>query len=503
MHQGCREDGAKHKGEANSHPKLAHSARTVSILAANLVDVIREEGLRDAKVLVEQGDGDEREPHSLDRIHTVVDREAHEGGKDAHPQHRHAADRVGRAANERRADEIEGGAERGLPALAERVAAERVAARLQKGKGDVEEETRRKTEMEPMNIPGCDLRVVSVAVAAEFAADAAAATAEGTDEPDLKLARLRSIEGAVGRRGFLVIERKTIVGRTHAQPMARRMVAYAGSSGGGGGGGSGRDHGQAAAKVEDATACMAPRDAEPSPKRRYFDLPKSRPLKLQVEPPPRRVELRLVLPLVLAVLRVKRANLQALEPQREARSELLQTRGDALLLAFALLLEDVAVVAEEDKIALVVQRDDLPAAKLRVVRHEAAEHAADAMAQPRRKVVENKLGPMARWPTVTAYRLRHHNAAHLEARRRPKRQFDHPQRLARLGSLATRAAARALCKHHQHREIARRRGLHDLLYWNRAALAVLGVGQQVDDLLHEAEQLLRRVRRSRHQRARR
>ena len=88
--------------------------------------------------------------------------------------------------------------------------------------------------------------------------------------------------------------------------------------------------------------------------------------RLYVEAPAARVELRFVLPLVLAVLRIEGAKLERLEPQREARAELLQPRRD--LPPLLLLLKDVPVVAEEDEIALVVHRHNLPAAKLRVVR---------------------------------------------------------------------------------------------------------------------------------------
>lgn len=51
------------------------------------------------------------------------------------------------------------------------------------------------------------------------------------------------------------------------------------------------------------------------------------------------------------------AELQRLELECEARPELLQRR--AHLPALLVLLKDVAVVSEEDKVALVVQRDDL------------------------------------------------------------------------------------------------------------------------------------------------
>ena len=51
------------------------------------------------------------------------------------------------------------------------------------------------------------------------------------------------------------------------------------------------------------------------------------------------------------------AGLQRLELECEARPELLQRRLD--LSPWRGLLEDVAVVSEEDKVALVVQRDDL------------------------------------------------------------------------------------------------------------------------------------------------
>ena len=55
------------------------------------------------------------------------------------------------------------------------------------------------------------------------------------------------------------------------------------------------------------------------------------------------------------MLRVERAHLQRLEPQRETWAKLLQPRRDALLLPFTLLLENIAVVAKENEIALVSQ----------------------------------------------------------------------------------------------------------------------------------------------------
>ena len=74
------------------------------------------------------------------------------------------------------------------------------------------------------------------------------------------------------------------------------------------------------------------------------------------------------------VLRIERAHLQGLEAQCEAWPKLLKPGRHAPLLSLGidLLLEDVAMVAEEDEIALVVHGDDLPAAELGVVRHQAS-----------------------------------------------------------------------------------------------------------------------------------
>ena len=112
-----------------------------------------------------------------------------------------------------------------------------------------------------------------------------------------------------------------------------------------------------------------------------------------------------MLPLILAVLGVKRTQLQRPELQCESWAKLLQRRID--LLAFFFLLEDVSMVSEEDKVALVVQCDDLPTAKLRIVREETSEHSSHPVAKPRVEVVEDELRPMTRGSAVTPEFLGH------------------------------------------------------------------------------------------------
>eukprot|EP00966_Prymnesium_polylepis_P190915 4424617-Prymnesium_polylepis.1 len=81
-------------------------------------------------------DRDDRVPHALDRVHAGVDGEAHQGGGEADPQHRDPAEPIRRAPDERGAHERQPRTQRRLAALAQRVAAELVAPRLDEGKGD-------------------------------------------------------------------------------------------------------------------------------------------------------------------------------------------------------------------------------------------------------------------------------------------------------------------------------------------------------------------------------
>ncbi|OSX75518.1 hypothetical protein BU14_0234s0044 [Porphyra umbilicalis] len=89
---------------------------------------------------------------------------------------------------------------------------------------------------------------------------------------------------------------------------------------------------------------------------------------------------------------------QPVQPQREAGPELLQRN------LLPLRLEDVAVEAEKDKILLVVPRHRLA----RSPRHadaaakEGAEHPPDAVAEDRRKVVEEHLGAVGQRRPVAA-----------------------------------------------------------------------------------------------------
>ena len=101
----------------------------------------------------------------------------------------------------------------------------------------------------------------------------------------------------------------------------------------------------------------------------------------------------LVQPLHLSVLRVENSVLHPPELERELGPELLQPR---LLLA----LEDVAVVTEEDEVALVVEGDDATTLEVGNLVQQTAEHAAHAVAQARVEVVEDHLRLVRRRATV-------------------------------------------------------------------------------------------------------
>ena len=101
----------------------------------------------------------------------------------------------------------------------------------------------------------------------------------------------------------------------------------------------------------------------------------------------------LVQPLHLSVLRVEYSVLHPPELERELGPELLQSR---LLLA----LENVAVVTEEDEVALVVECDDATTLEVGHLVQQTAEHAAHAVAQARVEVVEDHLRLVGRRATV-------------------------------------------------------------------------------------------------------
>mmetsp|Transcript_48526 Transcript_48526/g.157282 ORF Transcript_48526/g.157282 Transcript_48526/m.157282 type:complete len:266 (+) Transcript_48526:80-877(+) len=215
--------------------------------------------------------------------------------------------------------------------------------------------------------------------------------------------------------------------------------------------------------------------------------------RLYVEAPAARVELRFVFPLVLAVLRIEGAKLERLQPQCEARAELLQPRRD--LSPLLLLLKDVPVVAEEDEIALVVHRHNLPAAKLRIVRKQARQHPSEPVPEAGAKAVEDELRPVSSRTAMPSDALGQDERRDLEARRRPVRQLDQPERLRLLllvfGEDEERGEAALVAR------------VDKLLERHRAALAVLAVRKQRHHLLHEAEQLVGRISPGGHQSARR
>lgn len=91
-------------------------------------------------------------------------------------------------------------------------------------------------------------------------------------------------------------------------------------------------------------------------------------------------------PFVVACLAVEESLLQRPQLERESRSEFHE------LDALAALIEFVAVMAEENVIALIVERHGTSASELGIVVEDRAEHSADLKAQTRREVCENDLG---------------------------------------------------------------------------------------------------------------
>ena len=132
------EERPRHEREAERHAELADGAGALGVGAALLVDVVGDERLRHREVLVEERQRDDREPHPRQRVEPAVDPEREERGGGAEPEHRRAAEAVGRAADQRRAHQREPRAQRRLPALAQRVAARLRSsrARLHEGEGD-------------------------------------------------------------------------------------------------------------------------------------------------------------------------------------------------------------------------------------------------------------------------------------------------------------------------------------------------------------------------------
>ena len=132
--EGSRQQRTGHEGEADGHAELAHRTRTVRVAPAHLVDVIGEERLRHVEVVIEERRRHEREPHALQRVHRGVDAERRESGEHAQPHARDPAELVGRAPDQRGANQAERRTERRLATLAHGVATEVVAASLLEGK---------------------------------------------------------------------------------------------------------------------------------------------------------------------------------------------------------------------------------------------------------------------------------------------------------------------------------------------------------------------------------
>ena len=86
------------------------------------------------------------------------------------------------------------------------------------------------------------------------------------------------------------------------------------------------------------------------------------------------------------MLFVEGAQLERMQFQSESGPHFLQMRPRAVF------IELVPVVAEEHKVSLVVQSDHSAVAKLRGLRKQTSQHAADSMAQHRVEVVHDQLG---------------------------------------------------------------------------------------------------------------
>lgn len=80
--------------------------------------------------------------------------------------------------------------------------------------------------------------------------------------------------------------------------------------------------------------------------------------------------LTLVHPLVFPVFGVESTDLQPAQFESEARSELLKSSTFGLAVLFVDLVEDVSMVANKDKVSLVVESHDLSSFEVRFVREE-------------------------------------------------------------------------------------------------------------------------------------
>lgn len=87
----------------------------------------------------------------------------------------------------------------------------------------------------------------------------------------------------------------------------------------------------------------------------------------------------------LTELGIESAVLHRQQLQREARSELLQSRCFGVV-------NNVAMVTEEDKVTLIVESHDPAAVKIGLGREDGSKHATHRVAHARIKVVQNQFG---------------------------------------------------------------------------------------------------------------
>lgn len=97
-----------------------------------------------------------------------------------------------------------------------------------------------------------------------------------------------------------------------------------------------------------------------------------------------------MLELVFTMLGVEQTVLQRAQLQCELRAKLLQPDDPAFV------VEDVAVLSEEDKVALVVEGGDPPPAELRLLVEETGQHATDALTETRVEIVQDHFGLVRR-----------------------------------------------------------------------------------------------------------
>lgn len=184
-------------------------------------------------------------------------------------------------------------------------------------------------------------------------------------------------------------------------------------------------------------------------------------------------------PLVVAGLRVEQSLLQRAQLQCESRAQFCK------FCPFSVLGELVAMVPEEDVVALVVERAHAPPSKLWIVVEQRAQHATDAEAEPCGEVGQDHLGSVARKVLVALPQLiRQLHVAQLEVRRRTIGQVDYEQSVRLLV---------VLVNDHHVREVLSDRTLAQLLGRHPVAQCDRGVGNDAEKFPGKDTTLLART----------